>query len=484
MTLIPRLIHQLWIGHKPAPKIFMDTWSASHPDFQYLFWSETDLDKLYRERRICATSSTGEVFEQALECIDKIISMEEINGKADIVRWEILYHFGGVFLDADSICVKPFDDLIMNKEAFAGFESEKVMPGLIATGTMGFPSGHALCRAAIDFIIKNEVANVLTGKGAWQTVGPGLLTVLHNTGLYNDVFIFPSWTFLPIHHTGFEYTGHAKVYAYQAWGSTHSKYEVMNAMDLPPQFEEPDAWVSVLVCSYNTKLVYVLECLASIKAQQGHFGIELVWINDGSSEDATRLLEKALLDFDTTTRFCKVVYRKMEVNRGVSFCLNVGVLECTHELVVRHDSDDIMLPHRIKTQIAFMQTRPECVIVGSNVDFLNMDGDTSSITGCTDHPVELTWETYQTTQSHWFMNHPSLLFKRSAVLSVGNYSDVPCNFEDLQLELKLLKRYGKIYNIKESLVQYRLHPDQVTYAGRTCTPKDIAARREFINSLA
>ena len=42
----------------------------------------------------------------------RVDSMSEWNGKADILRWEILYKYGGVFVDADSICIEPFDKLI------------------------------------------------------------------------------------------------------------------------------------------------------------------------------------------------------------------------------------------------------------------------------------------------------------------------------------------------------------------------------------
>jgi hypothetical protein len=479
---VPNIIHQLWIGPKPAPKRIMASWVEKHPGFQYLFWNEADLAKLYGERKIYATSSTGVVFEQVLECMDKIISMEEICGKADIIRWEICCQYGGVFLDADCICIEAFDKILMDKDAFVGFEHETARPGLLAVGTMGFLKGHPLCRAAIDHILANDVSRAATGKAAWQTTGPVLLTNLYKTNLYNDVFVFPSWTFLPIHHTGAEYRGHGKVYAYQAWGSTH--HGDLHTIQLPLQFHQPDVWVSVLICSFNTKHEYVLECLNSIKAQEGHFGMELVWINDGSNDEATRLLETALNDFLHSTRFCNIVYHNMERNQGVSACLRAGIQLCSHELVMRHDSDDIMLPHRFQTQLAFMKDHTDCVLLGSNIQFLNMvDGGSPSISGRTHHPTTLTWDAYKTTKTHWFMNHPTLMFKRSAVLAVGNYSDGPCTFEDLQLELKLLKQYGVIYNIDEPLVTYRLHPDQVTYAGKTCTPAHVAARCAFIESL-
>jgi len=434
---------------------------------------------------ITAVSRSGDVIEQPLACLDKIASIEEINGKADIIRWEILYQFGGVFLDADSICIEPFDDVIMGKQAFAGWEQEQVRPGLIATGTMGFPPRHPLCKAAIDYIQTNAVSQAATKQMAWQTVGPLLLTRLIQTGLYSDVFVFPSWFFLPIHCTGVEYTGHSKVYAYQEWGSTKKNYDTMNSIELPPQFCEPTLWVSVLVSSYNTKHKYIHECLESIKEQQGHIGIELVWINDGSHELSTALLERALEQFRLVTRFCRVVYHKMECNKGISACLNKGVLMCSNELIVKHDSDDIMKPHRIKTQIAFLQSHPDCVVVGSNVSFLRVVNGTLMLAGDTRHPSELTWASYKATKpySHWIMNHPSLLYKRSAVLAIGNYSQEPSIFEDFEVELKLLKQFGRIYNIAESLVLYRVHPDQVTYAGKSSAPEHVARRTAFIESL-
>ncbi len=33
--MIPKIIHQIWIGPKPAPTKFMDTWRDKNPDFEY-----------------------------------------------------------------------------------------------------------------------------------------------------------------------------------------------------------------------------------------------------------------------------------------------------------------------------------------------------------------------------------------------------------------------------------------------------------------
>ena len=259
----------------------------------------------------------------------------------------------------------------------------------------------------------------------------------------------------------------------------------MNTIELPAQFSEPTLWVSVLVSSYNTKHKYVQECLESIKDQQGHFGIELVWVNDGSNEISTRLLEKTLDTFKISTRFCRIVYTKMETNKGISYCLNKGIVSCSNEIIVKQDSDDISLPNRIVTQLEFLSKHPDCILLGSNVTFFQVVGQDKRGAGKTNHPSRLTWSEYKAKKpySHWIMNHPSIMFKRSAALAVGNYSLEPSIFEDFELELKILKTFGVIYNISDSLVLYRLHPEQVTYGGKPSTPDNMARKNAFIESL-
>lgn len=276
--MIPKIIHQIWIGPKPAPTNHMDTWKNKNTGFEYIRWNEDELISR----------------NMTIECQKRVDEMAEINGKADIIRWEILYKYGGVFLDADSICVEPIDDVLMNCKYFAGWEHEQMRKGLIATGTMGFPPKHPLVKDAINWIKANTVNVTKTGLRAWQTVGPGLLTRMYNAGNYTDMTIFPSYTFLPIHCTGAEYNGHGKIYAYQEWGSTKQNYEKMNTMSLPVQFQVPsiENSVSILVSSLNTKAKYLQQCLESIKHQEGLFHMEIVWINDGSDMIHTSLLKK------------------------------------------------------------------------------------------------------------------------------------------------------------------------------------------------
>ena len=461
---IPKIIHQLWIGPKPAPLSMMNTWKEKHPDYEYIFWNESEIQK--RGLRFA--------------CQSRIDLIDEWNGKADIMRWEILYHMGGYFIDADSICIEPFDSYFDGKTAFATFENETVRKGLVATGTMGFIPKHPLCRDILRWISSPDSLDSITRLKAWGSVGPGALTRFLNTGNYPDVSVYPSHCFLPIHFTGTLYVGHKKVYAYQAWGATNDSYSTMNDAELPPMLKTPKQWVSVLICSYNTCRVFLRECLDSIKAQNGIFGIEVVWINDGSDAEHTAMVEEELALFERRSRFCKVVYQRTAKNEGVASALNRGIDLCSHDLIFRMDSDDIMVPNRIKTQLDFMKQNPECVCCGSNMSvFVSISASVSAsisanttvkktIQTATEHPYCIQWERLCAVYKEhggipaWFMNHPTLCYKKDVVVSLGKYDTTVGSLEDYELELRIVKQHGVVYNIQENLLMYRSHVGQVT----------------------
>jgi glycosyltransferase involved in cell wall biosynthesis len=223
--------------------------------------------------------------------------------------------------------------------------------------------------------------------------------------------------------------------------------------------ENPTIWVSVLIASYNTKLKYLYECVKSIKEQNGNFGVELVWINDCSDENNSKILLAVLSVFKNLRNF-RLIFHRTKINRGLSFCLHEGLLLCTNEIVLRMDSDDIMINNRIITQIEFMNNNPDCVLCGSNIiSFIN---DKNEL-GRSRHPFVISWDNYIKTKEDWILNHPTLCFKKSAVLSVGNYRrDLRMPFEDLDLELRILNKYKVIYNIEEPLLLYRIHHNQLS----------------------
>ena len=132
--------------------------STRHTWIKYIFWNEINLQKELNFAR------HGK----------RINSIEEINGKADIFRWLILQKFGGIFVDADSICVEPFDEHLLNKvDAFAGWE-QRIKKGwqqqVLWVYTIS--SNSKFCfrmDCEIGFTARNKTTSMVYS-------GPGLLT--------------------------------------------------------------------------------------------------------------------------------------------------------------------------------------------------------------------------------------------------------------------------------------------------------------------
>ena len=77
-----------------------------------------------------------------------------------------------------------------------------------------------------------------------------------------------------------------------------------------------------------------------------------------------------------------------------------------------------------------------------------------------------------------------MCFKKSAVLEVGNYNENTHSlYEDFELFLKLLKKFGKIYNIQENLLYYRIHGEQLTSNNVCSKPEIVNYRNNFITNL-
>ena len=205
--MIPKIIHQLWVGPKKPPHDLMKTWRDNHPDWEYMFWNE---------------ESIKEHFPNGLYNQKQYDEMPEWNGKCDIARYEILDKFGGFFVDADAVSLRPLDDYLLENDSFSCYENEFLRGQLIACGYFGAQRDCELVRHNIDAI--HELSgNTLWegGVSAWKTVGPVLMSRLVHQYRYNKLAIYPSFYFIPKHYTKqCIYEGPFKPYADQWWGST------------------------------------------------------------------------------------------------------------------------------------------------------------------------------------------------------------------------------------------------------------------------
>jgi hypothetical protein len=126
------------------------------------------------------------------------------------------------------------------------------------------------------------------------------------------------------------------------------------------------------------------------------------------------------------------------------------------------DSDDIMIQNRIMKQINFMRNNISVQICGGQITMFREN--INNIVSNTNHK-SMTLKGFKKNPIHWIVNHPTLCYRKSAILNIGNY-DVKFNkIEDFELMLRFLKYYKYIHNIDDVLLYYRLHDKQVTHNG-------------------
>lgn len=226
--------------------------------------------------------------------------------------------------------------------------------------------------------------------------------------------------------------------------------------------------ISILIPSYNTPKKYIDECILSIINQTciKKYNFEIVWINDGSDINNSTNLEESLEIFKKFPSI-KLIYKKLDSNKGIVDALNIGLDLCTNELIFRMDSDDIMIKNRMEIQVKFMEQNPQCMILGTQIQSFENKNNKIYFNNQTALPEILLWSDFLKKPSEWFMCHPTLCYRKQAIEKIGKYNDKDSiikfsKMEDWELELRFLKHFGVIFNLPIILLNYRCHDKQST----------------------
>ncbi len=151
----------------------------------------------------------------------------------------------------------------------------------------------------------------------------------------------------------------------------------------------------------------------------------------------------------------------LKENIGLGGALAAGLLECSHDIVARMDTDDICDQTRFKKQIQFMKGNPEVGIIGSAIT--EFEGNESNIYCTREVPVTHE-EIVAYAKNRNPFNHMTVMYKKSEVLNVGNYQPCP-NFEDYYLWARMLNSGTKAANLETPLVNARAGAGMISRRG-------------------
>ena len=181
---IPKIIHQVWIGGN-IPRREQEMCRqvknfAQENNWEYFLWTENDINQLSEFKNIQEFNSTPN------------------NGqKSDIIRSQILYERGGVYLDTDFVLLKMFDNLL-DLDYFCGVAYDG-FPSLF-NGLIGTTPGNVIIA---DMLNLDMNIGYKDGMDIINTTGPYLVTrkVFKHIESFNNLLVLPVSFFYPFPNT-------------------------------------------------------------------------------------------------------------------------------------------------------------------------------------------------------------------------------------------------------------------------------------------
>lgn len=157
---------------------------------------------------------------------------------------------------------------------------------------------------------------------------------------------------------------------------------------------------------------------------------------------------------DVLENFCKcnncIHIFRLAKNGGLGIALNYGIQKCQHEIIMRMDSDDYSLPFRAETQIKIINNGAD-ITSGAIAEFVD---DYNSVDGIRKVPLNRK-EMKSFIKKRCPFNHPCVMYKKSLVISVGNYRNLPYK-EDYDLWIRIYLSGCEIQNINDVLLHMRV----------------------------
>ncbi|WP_461638815.1 glycosyltransferase family 2 protein [Labilibaculum euxinus] len=205
---------------------------------------------------------------------------------------------------------------------------------------------------------------------------------------------------------------------------------------------------SVLMPVYNGEK-YLRDAINSI-LNQTFKDYEFLIINDGSTDCS----EEIVLSYSDP----RIRYIKNLENLKLVKTLNKGLDLCQGEYIARMDADDIALPTKLEKQIAYLDTHPEVIVCGTQIERFGLNK-------CKKKKISWIRTNNEEIKAQLLLSscfaHPTVVI-RSSVIKEFNFK-YDANYEHME-DYKMwadLAKIGNFYNIPESLLRYRLTEGQI-----------------------
>ena len=165
---------------------------------------------------------------------------------------------------------------------------------------------------------------------------------------------------------------------------------------------------------------------------------------------------------------------ELPANGGLAAALERGLAACQFDIVARMDADDISLPHRFSNQLKAIDAGLDLVGAGM-LEFADEDG---VVLGRRVPPTGHEHIAHYA-RFHDPFNHPTVVYRRSAVRKAGGYQDVG-RMEDYWLFARMIQAGVRVDNLQEPLLMYRVGAGAYARRGGWSQLRaEVGLQREF-----
>lgn len=216
---------------------------------------------------------------------------------------------------------------------------------------------------------------------------------------------------------------------------------------------------SVLLSVYNKENPsYLRESLHSI-FNQSLQPTEVVLVEDGPLNAGLYAVIKEFADVQHSLRILS-----LDKNVGLGLALKKGMEECKYEYIARMDSDDICFPNRFEKQMKYIEENPGIDVLGCWTQEFTTDKNGEKIMLALKKFPRNPWDNFKYCTKRCPVEHPAVIFKKSAVLAAGGYQHCLL-FEDYHLWARMFVNGAIFQNLQEPLLYFRTSVDAIKRRG-------------------
>ena len=189
----------------------------------------------------------------------------------------------------------------------------------------------------------------------------------------------------------------------------------------------PDPRLSIVIATRNNAR-YLRIAIDSVLADTPEES-EVIILDDGSTDDTPSILEHA------ANKDKRIRLLRHEQPQGVSISKNRCASFARGEYLVNMDSDDVIIPGRIRAQVHFLDSHPDVGVLGGAIELIDVRGKPIRTRSYPIQDAQLRAIMYRVSP----FAHPAVTMRRDLFLQAGGYEPSYLFTQDLDLWLRLAK---------------------------------------------